>query len=79
MTFTKVKKELKSEKLDLVRTLICGVLPQLDPLEAHVNYFVTFSNDQHRKVWVYFMNKKSELHETFRKWKAGVENQTKED
>ncbi|KAE8680077.1 hypothetical protein F3Y22_tig00111392pilonHSYRG00241 [Hibiscus syriacus] len=39
-------------------------------------YYVTFIDDSTRKVWVYFLKKKSEIFDTFRKWKAMVENET---
>ena len=40
------------------------------------SYFVTFIDDHSRKVWVYFLRQKSEVHEVFKKWKAMVENET---
>ncbi|KAE8707154.1 hypothetical protein F3Y22_tig00110387pilonHSYRG00984 [Hibiscus syriacus] len=39
-------------------------------------FYVTFIDDSTRKVWVYFLKKKSEVFDTFRKWKAMVENET---
>ena len=39
-------------------------------------YFVTFIDDYSRKVWVYFMQHKSETFAKFKLWKAEVENQT---
>ncbi|KAE8728570.1 hypothetical protein F3Y22_tig00004205pilonHSYRG00040 [Hibiscus syriacus] len=39
-------------------------------------YYVTFINDSTGKVWVYFLKKKLEVFDTFRKWKAMVENET---
>ncbi|KAE8686500.1 cytochrome P450 71A9-like [Hibiscus syriacus] len=39
-------------------------------------YYVTFIDDSTRKVWVYFLKKKSEVFDTFRKWNAMVENET---
>jgi hypothetical protein len=39
-------------------------------------YFVTFTDDFSRKLWVYFMKQKSEVFSKFKLWKAEVENQT---
>jgi transposase InsO family protein len=39
-------------------------------------YFLTFIDDFSRKVWVYFMQHKSDIFAKFKLWKAGVENQT---
>ena len=39
-------------------------------------YYVTFTNDFSRKVWVYFLKQKSEVFTKFKLWKAKVENQT---
>jgi len=38
-------------------------------------YYVTFTDDFSRKVWVYFMQQKSEVFDKFKLWKAEVENQ----
>ncbi|KAE8708902.1 Detected protein of unknown function [Hibiscus syriacus] len=45
--------------------------------KAHL--YVTFIDDSTRKVWVYFLKKKSEVFDTFRKWKAMVENENDGD
>ncbi|KAL0387501.1 UNVERIFIED_CONTAM: Retrovirus-related Pol polyprotein from transposon TNT 1-94 [Sesamum radiatum] len=39
-------------------------------------YYVTFTDDFSRKVWVYFLKQKSEVFAKFKLWKAEVENQT---
>jgi len=39
-------------------------------------YYVTFSDDFSRKVWVYFLKQKFEVFDKFKLWKAKVENQT---
>jgi len=39
-------------------------------------YYVTFTDDFSRKVWVYFMKQKSEVFDKFKLWRAEVENQT---
>ena len=39
-------------------------------------YFVIFTDDFSKKVWVYFMQYKSETFAKFKLWKDKVENQT---
>ena len=39
-------------------------------------YFVTFTNNCFRKVWVYCLKQKSEVFAKFKQWKVEVENQT---
>ena len=41
------------------------------------NYYVTFIDDATRKTWVYCIQKKSDVFNTFKKWKALVENETR--
>ena len=40
------------------------------------HYYVTFIDDATRKVWVYFLRKKSDVFQTFKNWKCLVENET---
>ena len=42
---------------------------------AGYHYFVTFIDDYNRKVWVYFMKKKSEVFGHFKAFKAMVEKE----
>ncbi|KAE8725120.1 Polyadenylate-binding protein 7 [Hibiscus syriacus] len=74
VSFTKIGKTPKAERLELVHTDVWGPSPV--PSLAGSLYYVTFINDSTRKVWVYFLKKKSEVFDTFRKWKAMVENET---
>jgi hypothetical protein len=59
--------------LELVHTDVCGL--------AHVSslggshYYVTFIDDATRKSWVYYIREKSDVFDTFNKWKALVENE----
>ena len=39
-------------------------------------YFITFTDDHTRKLWVVFLRFKSEAYQAFRDWKAKVERQT---
>ena len=57
-----------------MHTDVCGL--------AHVsslggsNYYVTSIDDATRKTWVYCIQKKSDVFNTFKKWKSLVENET---
>ena len=73
-SFEKISKTPKTEKLELVHTDVWG--PTLVSSPAGSLYYVTFIDDSTRNVWVYFLKKKSEVFDTFRKWKAMVENKT---
>ncbi|GJV76305.1 retrovirus-related pol polyprotein from transposon TNT 1-94, partial [Tanacetum coccineum] len=44
--------------------------------EGGSRYYVTFIDDSSKKVWVYFLRNKSKVFNTFKKWKAAVENET---
>ena len=72
--FTKISKTPKAERLELVHTDVWGPSP-VSSLVGSL-YYVTFIDDSTRKLWVYFLKKKSEVFDTFRKWKAMVENET---
>ncbi|KAE8704670.1 hypothetical protein F3Y22_tig00110447pilonHSYRG00005 [Hibiscus syriacus] len=73
VSFAKIGKTPKAEKLELVHTDVWG--PSPFPSLAGSLYYVTFIDDSTRKVCVYFLKKKSEVFDTFRKWKAMVENE----
>ena len=74
VSFTKIGKTPKAERLELVHTDVWGPSP-VSSLAGSL-YYVTFIDDSTRKLWVYFLKKKSEVFDTFRKWKAMVENET---
>ncbi|KAE8661431.1 putative WRKY transcription factor 4 [Hibiscus syriacus] len=74
VNFAKIGKTPKAQKLELVHTDVWGPSPV--PSLVGSLYYVTFIDDSTRKVWVYFLKKKSEVFDTFRKWKAMVENET---
>ncbi|KAL5837333.1 hypothetical protein ACOSQ3_014502 [Xanthoceras sorbifolium] len=74
VSFAKIGKIPKAEKLELIHTDVWGPSP-VSSLSGSL-YYVTFIDDSTRKVWVYFLKKKSEVFDTFRKWKAMVENET---
>ena len=74
VSFTKIGKTPKEKRLELVHTDVWGPSP-VSSLAGSL-YYVTFIDDSIRKLWVYFLKKKSEVFDTFRKWKAMVENET---
>lgn len=40
-------------------------------------FYVTFIDDHTRRVWVYCLKEKSKVFNTFKKWKAEVEEKVK--
>ena len=69
--FLRVGKEKKSEKLELVHIDVWG-LAQVSYLGGSC-YYVTFVDDATRKTWIYCIQNKSDVFDTFKKWKALVE------
>ena len=74
VSFSKVGRTPKKEKLELVHTDVWGPAP-VTSLGGSL-YYVTFIDDSTRKVWVYFLKNKSDVFVTFKRWKDEVENQT---
>jgi transposase InsO family protein len=72
--FLRVGKEKKNERLELVHTDVWG-LAQVSSLGGF-HYYVTFIDDSTRKTWVYCIRQKSDVFDTFKKWKSLVENET---
>ncbi|KAJ4736375.1 Transposon Ty1-NL2 Gag-Pol polyprotein [Rhynchospora pubera] len=74
VSFSKVGRERKEKKLELVHTDVWGPAP----VQSHSGslYYVTFIDDSTRKVWVYFLKHKSDVFGVFKKWKAEVENES---
>jgi hypothetical protein len=72
--FLRVEKEKKSERLELVHTHVWGPY-QVSSLGGS-HYYVTFIDYATRKTWVYYTRQKYDVFETFKKWKALVENET---
>jgi transposase InsO family protein len=58
----------------LIHADICGPIT-LGSFSGN-EYFITFIDDYSRKCWVYFLEKKSEAFETFKKFKVMVEKMT---
>jgi hypothetical protein len=72
--FLRVGKEKKNERLELVHTDVWGPA-QVSSLGGS-HYYVTFIDDATRKTWVCYIRQKSDVFDTFKKWKALVENET---
>jgi hypothetical protein len=68
--FLRVRKEKKNERLELVHTDVWGPT-QVSSLGGSY-YYVTFIDDVTRKTWVYCIRQKSDVFDTFKKWKALV-------
>jgi hypothetical protein len=63
--------------LELIHTDIYG--PIILGLFSGKEYFITFIDDYSRKCWVYFLEKKSEAFETFKKFKVIDEKMMKKN
>ena len=72
--FLRVGKEKKRKKLELVHTDVWGPA-QVSSLGGS-RYYVTFIDDATRKTWIYCIKNKSDVFDTFKKWKALVEIET---
>ena len=58
--------------LDLIHSDVAGPMPTKSINGCR--YFLTFIDDYSRYCWIYFMKLKSEVFETFKSFKAMVEN-----
>ena len=65
---------VSKEVLDVVHTDVWG--PAKTTSMGGCRFYVTFIDDHTRKVWVYFMQEKSEVFTHFQSFKAMVEKQT---
>uniref|UniRef100_A0A7N2RFG7 Integrase catalytic domain-containing protein n=1 Tax=Quercus lobata TaxID=97700 RepID=A0A7N2RFG7_QUELO len=74
VSFLKTGRTPKAEKLELVHTDLWGPSPVASL--GGSRYYITFIDDSSRKIWVYFLKNKSDVFETFKKWKAMVEIET---
>ena len=72
--FLRVGKEKKIEKLELVQIDVWGPA-QVSSLGGS-RYYVTFIDDATRKTWIYCIQNKYNVFDTFKKWKVLVENET---
>ena len=67
-------KKRRAKKIELVHTDVWGP-SQVSSLGGS-HYYVTFIDDATRKTWIYCIKNKSDVFDTFKKWKALVENET---
>ncbi|GJU84592.1 putative RNA-directed DNA polymerase [Tanacetum coccineum] len=74
VSFIKSGNTRKLQRLELVHTDVYGPTSVASIGGSH--YYVTFIDDSSRKVWVYFLKNKFEVFNTFKKWKAAMENET---
>lgn len=73
--FQRAEVVIKSKKvLELIHTDVCG--PMESDSVGGAKYFVTFIDDHSRKVFVYFIKRKSDVQQVFAEFKSMVENQT---
>jgi hypothetical protein len=58
--------------LELIQSDVFGTVP-IPSLDKYV-YYVSFIDDFSRNTWIYFLRKKSKVFDTFKEFKALVEN-----
>lgn len=63
-----------NDRLEYIHSDVWGK----SPVSSHSgkDYYVSFIDDYSRFVWIYFLHKKSDVFDTFKIWRAQVENQT---
>jgi len=68
-----ISESVDHKPLDLIHSDVCG---KIEPISRGNNsYFLTFIDHATRYTWVYVIANKSEVFETFVKWKVMVEKQ----
>ena len=60
-----------SKPLELIHSDVCGKISSKSLSGAE--YFVTFTDDKTRYIWVYPIKRKSEVFQKFKEWKTDVE------
>nr|CAN63536.1 hypothetical protein VITISV_002860 [Vitis vinifera] len=71
--FPQVKSWRAKKALELVHSDICG--PIIPNSNGSKRYIITFIDDYSRKIWVYFLQEKSEAFVAFKSYKALVEKE----
>eukprot|EP01018_Ginkgo_biloba_P026699 Gb_06519 [translate_table: standard] len=69
-----ISKSKAREPLELVHTDLCGLMRTLSMEKAR--YFMKFIDDYTRKIWMYFLTKKSEAFMKFIEFRAMAERQS---
>jgi len=62
-----------SNKLQLVHADICGPINAIS--SSNKRYILSFIDDYSRKIWLYFLNEKSEIFSFFKRYKVLVEKE----
>ena len=65
-----------SNKLQLVHADICGPINPIS--SSNKRYILSFIDDFSRKIWLYFLNEKSETFSHFKRFKVLVEKEAGE-
>ena len=73
--FSELGKKRRAKKLELVHTNVWGPA-QVSSLGGS-HYYVTFIDDATRKTWIYCIQNKSDVFDTFKKWKDLVDIETR--
>ena len=74
LSFAKQVRWRASNHLELVHTDACR---PLKPMSNGKNrYFLTFIDDYSSKTWMYFLERKSEVFDTFKEFKTLIEKQS---
>ena len=74
VTFTKDGRNKRTRRLELVHTDVWG--PAHEKSYGGNSYFLTFIDDFSRKTWVFTIRQKADVFNTFKIWKAKVENKS---
>lgn len=73
-SFKKTSTWRASQTLQLIHSDICG--PITPESNSGKRYVITFIDDNSRKMWIYFLNTKSEAFPVFKKFKIMVEKES---
>ena len=68
-------KHVTKDKLDYIHSDLWGS-PNVPPSLSKKQYFISFTDDYSRKVWLYFLRFKDEAFQSFVAWKKMVEVQS---
>ncbi|GKU98369.1 hypothetical protein SLEP1_g11381 [Rubroshorea leprosula] len=74
MPFAAEHQQRATQPLELVHSDVCGPMNTMS--NGNNRYFLTFIDDFTRKIWVYLLQRKSEVFDCFKKFKVHVEKQS---
>ena len=69
--YPRQSQRMSTEPLQLIHSDVCGKINEKSLSGGE--YFLTFTNDYSRYVWIYILKHKSEVFSKFCEWKASVE------